>query len=184
MAELIGYQDQVAWMGSPVLTLADVWPDKVRAVIVGLNPAPVSVAVGHYYQGQVGQRQMRRLVDAGPMAAPGGPHFEQVALEAGVGLTDIVKRPTSGEDGVTHDELVYGRTHLVGELARRDVPLIVCVFRHPVEALLGSPGRPGFQERTTAWGGQVFRMPSPFAPAGEVVSTMADLTAWLADDGR
>jgi TDG/mug DNA glycosylase family protein len=64
------------------------------------------------------------------------------------------------------------------------VPLIVCVFRHPVEALLGSAGRPGFPERTTACGGQVFRMPSPFAPALEVTATMAMLTAWIADGGR
>jgi hypothetical protein len=47
------------------------------------------------------------------------------------GLTDIAQRPTSGEVGVTRDELVSGRAHLVGELTRRDVPLIVPVFRQP-----------------------------------------------------
>lgn len=31
-------------------------------MIVGLNPAPRSVAAGHYYQGPVGQQQITRLV--------------------------------------------------------------------------------------------------------------------------
>ena len=38
------------WMGTTVETLADLMPASPRAVIVGVNPAPSSVAAGHYYQ--------------------------------------------------------------------------------------------------------------------------------------
>lgn len=54
--ELINFQGVEEWMGAEYLTLRDVLPESPRAVVVGLNPSPVSVAAGHYYQGQVGQR--------------------------------------------------------------------------------------------------------------------------------
>lgn len=46
---LVDYQSVEEWMDAEVLTLADVWPESPRAMIVGLNPAPASVAAGHYY---------------------------------------------------------------------------------------------------------------------------------------
>lgn len=53
------------WMGEKIETLADLLPNRPLAVCVGLNPAPVSVAVGHYYQGLLGQRFWSRLSRAG-----------------------------------------------------------------------------------------------------------------------
>lgn len=140
---LTGWQARETWMGAEVLTLADVWPQQPRAMIVGLNPAPASVAAGHYYQGKVGQLQLRRLVKAGLFPAPPGRHFENAAVSAGVGFTDIVKRPSRGEGDVGKDEIAYGASRLGEKLASHGVPLIVCVFRHPVVALLGSAGVPG-----------------------------------------
>jgi len=165
-------------MGESVLTLEDVWPERLRAMIVGLNPAPASVEVGHYYQGRSGQRQLLRLAGAGLFRRPefGSTFFEPEALEAGVGFTDVVKRPTRGEKDVSPKEIEFGREALSRELEARDVPLVICVFRHPVTALLGTSGTPGFQARTTSWGARVFRMPGPFAPAAEVSHVMADLS--------
>ena len=68
--DLTAYQTQTEWMGEPVLTLAALWPEQPRAMIVGLNPAPASVEVGHYYQGRSGQRQLLRLADAGLFEGP------------------------------------------------------------------------------------------------------------------
>lgn len=171
-------QTRIEWMGESVLTLDDVWPEQPRGMIVGLNPAPASVAVGHYYQGTVGQRQLLRLAGAGLFQRPevGVTYFERAALDAGIGFTDVVKRPTRGEKDVSPEEIELGREALNAELEAHGVPLVVCVFRHPVTALLGTSGRPGFQARTTRWGGRVFRMPGPFAAAEEVSQAMADLS--------
>ena len=117
MNELIGYQERITWMGQGVLTLAEVWPDRPRAMIVGLNPAPVSVEAGHYYQGKSGQRQLHRLVSAGLLSPPSGSYFEESALAAGVGFTDIVRRPTTGEAGVSKAEIAHGSTLLTESLA-------------------------------------------------------------------
>jgi len=179
MTELIGYQAREDWMGNEVLTLADIWPNEPRAIIVGLNPAPTSVAVGHYYQGQVGQGQLRKLASAGLFRAPSGRFFEDAALSAGVGFTDIVKRPSRGEGDVGNDEIRFGSAHLAEKLRSRGVNLIVCVFRHPVKVLLGSEGVPGMQAKRTSWGARVFRMPGPFDKRENVARVMAELTSHL-----
>ena len=51
-----GHRDTEAWMGEKVVTLADLLRPGLQAVVVGINPSPVSVAAGHYYQGRSGQR--------------------------------------------------------------------------------------------------------------------------------
>jgi TDG/mug DNA glycosylase family protein len=179
--DLIGYQSREEWLGIEYLTLADVWPPAPRAAIVGLNPAPPSVAIGHYYQGHVGQRQMRRLAAAGLFDLPVGTrHVERAALAAGVGLTDLVKRPTAGERDISAWEVVHGRAGLETKLAALEVPLVICVFRHAVKALVGSEGRPGIQPNATSWGAQIFRMPGPFEAAEQADAVMDELRASLA----
>lgn len=177
---MIGYQAREDWMGVEVLTLADVFPPEPRAVIVGLNPAPASVVAGHYYQGRVGQRQLRKLADAGLFALPDGePHFEAAALRSGVGFTDIVKRASVGEGDVAAAEITHGRSILEDKLAGLRVPLVVCVFRHPMVALLGREGSPGMQRDRTSWGAQVFRMPGPFEARESSDRVMAELISLL-----
>ncbi|MCB2412879.1 hypothetical protein LGT39_08475 [Demequina sp. TTPB684] len=174
--ELIGYQAVIDWMGTPYVTLRDVWPDAPRAAIVGLNPPPGSVAKGHYYQGPVGQRQMHRLVAGGLLPTPpDGRTFEGVGASVGIGFTDIVKRPTVGEKDLTRAELEYGMSILGAKLAERDVPVVICVYRQPVRALLGDEGVPGWQEARTAWGARVFRMPGPYTGTALAASIVKGL---------
>jgi TDG/mug DNA glycosylase family protein len=173
---LIGYQQTMDWMGSRILTLADIWPNEVRAMIIGLNPAPKSVEAGHYYQGRYGQRQLGNLAKYGLFSSPGNStFFEESALGSGVGFGDLVKRPTVDEHGPSNAEKEHGRTLLMNALAERDVPLVICVFRHPVEALLGSAGTLGFQSRRTEWGARVFRMPGPTAKREVTEQVMSTL---------
>ena len=167
-------------MGTRVLTLADVWPNQPRAMIVGLNPSPTSVEAGHYYQGQAGRRQLRRLVEIGLFAAPTGNWFEEVALAAGIGFTDVVKRPTVGEGTVTGAEIEHGSAVLRRKLEERAVPLIICVFRHPMKALIGSIPPAGLSERRTPWGAQVYRMPGPYASTARAANALSTLRALIA----
>ena len=160
--DLIGYQTVENWMSERVLTLADIWPENPAAMIVGLNPAPRSVQAGHYYQGRSGRGQLMRLVRQGLIGEPDGTYFEEAALARRIGFTDIVKRPSVGEADISAAEIDHGRTLLAAALAAHSVPLVICVFRQPVEALLGVAGAPGVQEARTSWGGRVFRMPGPY----------------------
>ncbi len=40
-----GHHVKQDWMGHETTTLRDLWPQPVRAIIVGINPAPVSRSV-------------------------------------------------------------------------------------------------------------------------------------------
>ncbi len=177
MTDLIGYQSYEEWMGTRVLSLADVWPDEPRAVIVGINPPPFTVATGHYYQGPVGRRQLGRIASALGWDVPPTGWFEEVAADHGVGFTDIVKRPTPREGGVTAAEMAHGSRVLGEKLAARGVRLVIATYRHPVRALLGAEGVPGLQPTRTAWGAQVFRLPGPYEGVERAAEVMAGLPA-------
>ncbi|WP_071416919.1 uracil-DNA glycosylase family protein [Paenarthrobacter ureafaciens] len=173
---LIGHQERLP-DGHGGLTLADLWPaGHVVAAVVGLNPAPKSVEAGHYYQGPAGQRQLVRLAEVGLFDPADAPFLDDAALQRGIAFTDIVKVPTLGEKQVKAERIREGLPLLEASLAAREVPLVIGVFRHPVQALLGlRKSKPGLQEKTTSWGARVFRMPGPYAKADEARRVLAEL---------
>jgi TDG/mug DNA glycosylase family protein len=67
-------------MGEDVITLANLLRRGLDAVGVGINPSPVSVAPGHYYQGPVGQRFLARLVTPGVLDLDGEGFEDDHAL--------------------------------------------------------------------------------------------------------
>jgi double-stranded uracil-DNA glycosylase len=86
------------WLGVRVETLEDLLRPGLRAVCVGINPAPASVAAGHYYQGALGQKFFARLRRIG--VVPAKTRWEDdAAFAVGIGFTDIVKRPTRAAAG-------------------------------------------------------------------------------------
>lgn len=179
MTELIGYQSYEEWMGARVLSLADVWPEQPRAVIVGINPRPFTVATGHYYQGPVGRRQLGRIASALGWQVPPTGWFEEVAVAHGVGFTDIVKRPTPREVGVSAAEMAHGARLLREKLEARGVGLVIATYRQPVRALLGAEGVPGLQPTGTSWGAQVFRLPGPYEAVDRAAEVMAGFSRFL-----
>ena len=76
-------------------TLPDLLRKSMKLVIVGCNPGERSARVGHYYAGR-GNLFWPLLYEAGIVPEP-LEHKEDVRLlEFGIGLTDLVKRPTCG----------------------------------------------------------------------------------------
>ncbi|MHC6176417.1 uracil-DNA glycosylase family protein [Glutamicibacter sp. X7] len=174
--KLIGHQEFISNNGSE-LTLADLWPDSsIRAAIVGLNPAPHSVNVGHYYQGRAGHRQLLRIAKAGLFDPSSAAFLDDAAVAAGVAFTDIVKTPTPGEKQVTMKQIQAGLPILEEALASRRVPLIICVFRQPAHALLNiNRSSPGLLTQRTRWGARVFRMPGPYVKLSDAARAMEQL---------
>ena len=90
-----GHRATEMWMGQEVETLtATLLRPGLKAVVVGINPSPVSVAAGHYYQGQLGHRFYKRLHEAGVIDLNAGGFEDDVAFAAGIGFTGVVKRST------------------------------------------------------------------------------------------
>lgn len=174
-----GHRVTETWMGNQVQTLADLLRHGLRAVVVGINPSPVSVAAGHYYQGQLGQRFYKRLEQAGVMDRSVRGFEDDAAFAAGIGFTDVVKRATSRAHGLRPGELKYGRGLLDTKLADLAVPKVLFTFKASAEALLGPLDGPGVQTVGTIVNAQVFVMPGPMAGSHIVQRTLRDLRAWL-----
>jgi TDG/mug DNA glycosylase family protein len=170
------------WRGVEVETLEDLLRPGLRAVCVGINPAPVSVAAGHYYQGKLGQAFFARLRRAGVL--PEGSGWEDdVAFAVGIGFTDIVKRPTVSAAEITTDELAYGKSNLVAKLETVQPELVVFTFKKAAIVAFGSFAGYGFIDKMVA-GADLFVMPGPYERADCVAAALAELGArWReADD--
>jgi double-stranded uracil-DNA glycosylase len=166
-------------MDEEVVTLADLLRAGLRGAVVGINPSPVSVAAGHYYQGQLGQRFFAALGAAGLF--PRGPGFEDDrAYAAGLGFTDVVQRPTAREAGLRPGELAHGRRLLEARLAEHAIPRIVFTYKAAARALLGTFDGFGLRPGRPLAGAEVFVMSGPMAPRADRERAIAELREWWA----
>ncbi len=168
------------WMGDRFETLADLMPGSPRAICVGLNPAPISVAAGHYYQGRSGQRFLGRLQLAGLLPTIRQEWADDELMRRDIGLTDLVKRPTSAAVDVRNDELVYGRALLLEKLRLHKPALVIFTYKAVAEAVFGKfPGN-GFQPRLQLET-EVFVMPGPYEARDKAAATLGDLKDYAAE---
>jgi double-stranded uracil-DNA glycosylase len=162
------------WLGQPVETLEDLLRPGLRAVCIGINPAPTSVRAGHYYQGRLGQQFYERLRRAGLLSrAPGWE--DDLAFEHAIGFTDIVKRPTQKASDVHADEFAHGRDLLHAKLRAVEPRLVIFVFKKTAEVLFGPIAGNGLIRDLNIAAAPIFVMPGPYAPGGKVETRLAEL---------
>ena len=103
-------------------------PDYLRpgldVVFVGANPGLISAKQGHYYANPRNPF-WSLLHKAGFLPEPLGPREDARVLEFGIGLTDLVKRPTSGIAELSREEKKAGAIRLQKKL-NLCRPLVVC----------------------------------------------------------
>jgi TDG/mug DNA glycosylase family protein len=171
-----GHRVATTWMSEDVVTLADLLRTGLQGVVVGINPSPVSVAAGHYYQGSLGKRFFAALAEAGVL--PDGDGFEDDrAFAAGLGFTDLVKRPTARASGLPEDEFLHGSALLEDRLRGLGIPRMVFTFKKSATVLLGPFDGFGLIERDL-FGAQVFVMSGPMARAAHRRAAISALRDW------
>jgi TDG/mug DNA glycosylase family protein len=156
--------------GRPVDTLADLPPEPGRLLFVGLNPSPVSVAVGHYHQGRLGRAFWRRLVTA--TILPPGTDIDaadDALVGLGHGITDLLKLP-SPRDDADDATLRAGVGPLWQKVAVWRPAAVVFVYKRAAEACAGRriPEPWGHVEGMALAARPCFLMPSPYATPEEV----------------
>jgi TDG/mug DNA glycosylase family protein len=156
--------------GVPTETLADLPPLRDRLLFVGLNPSPVSVEAGHYFQGRLGQLFWRRLMTAAIL--PAGTAIEtadDALVAAGHGLTDLLKVP-SPRDEASDATLRAGVGPLWKKVSIWRPAAIVFVYKRAAEIAAARPlAEPWGQLAGVALSGRpCFLMPGPYAPTAEV----------------
>ena len=114
-------QKDTPWQGE---TLPDYLREGLDIVFVGLNPGLYSAQVGHYFAYKW-NRFWPALSASGLVPEPVGPEDDVRLLEWGIGLTDIVKRPTRGIHELKPIEFRRG-AKVLQEKIERYKPRIVC----------------------------------------------------------
>ena len=96
-------------------TLPDHLRKGMKLVIVGCNPTESSARVGHYYAGRDNQF-WPILYEGGVVPEPFDYHDDKRVIEFGVGLTDLVKRPTKTTAELKREDFAEGRIVLSQKL--------------------------------------------------------------------
>jgi double-stranded uracil-DNA glycosylase len=105
-------------------TLPDYLSEGLDLVFVGLNPGLYSAQVGHYFAYKQ-NRFWPALSLSGLIPESIGPEDDARLLEWGIGLTDIVKRPTHGIHEVSTTEFRRG-AKVLREKIERYQPRVIC----------------------------------------------------------
>jgi TDG/mug DNA glycosylase family protein len=167
------------WQGK---TLPDYLRQGLDLVFVGLNPGLYSAQVGHYFAYRH-NRFWPALSASGLVPEIVGPEDDSRLLEWGIGLTDIVKRPTSGIHELSPMEFRRGAKALQEKIEHYQ-PLVVCfVGLTGYEVCCGKQGK-GSKKSDHFGGAPVFVIPST-SPRNarysleEIIAAMRDLGEYL-----
>lgn len=152
--------------------LPDYINSEVKVLFVGINPGLRSANVGHHFAGY-SNRFWKLLNQSRLVPEPLTYHDDWRLPEWGIGLTNIVTRPTSGSNALTPKDYQIGRIQLAAKIRKYQISIIavlgitLCPILFPPTPRRGpqseqKPLKPqlGFQPETFA-GARVFLVPNP-----------------------
>jgi mismatch-specific thymine-DNA glycosylase len=139
-------------------TLPDHLRSGMKLVIVGCNPGDRSARVGHYYAGR-GNEFWPLLHDSGIVPELLDHRDDKRMIEFGIGLTDLVKRPTRGVEELRREEFAEGRILLSQKLEQYAPQVIAFNGKAAYENFSQRPCDLGLQ-KLRLYGALVFVLPS------------------------
>jgi len=139
-------------------TLPDHLRRGMKLVIVGFNPGERSARVGHYYAGR-GNLFWPLLYHSGVVPELLDYRDDKRLIEFGVGLTDLVKRPTRGIEEIKRQEFAEGRVLLAQKLEQYAPHVIAFNGKLAYERFAQRRCKLGLQKERL-YGAQVFVLPS------------------------
>jgi 5-formyltetrahydrofolate cyclo-ligase len=130
------------------LGVPDVLAPDLAVVFVGINPGRGSATLGHHFGGP-GNHFWRLLHEAGWTPRRLHPQEDRDLLELGIGITNVVARPTRGEAELGWPELVEGGQALRARIAACRPGMVVLLGKQVYRAYAGLP-----RSAPVAWGPQ------------------------------
>jgi len=148
------------------LRLTDALEPGVRVILVGINPGVLSALTGHHFAGPT-NRFWGLLYESGIVPEP-ITHEDDVRLpQWGIGMTNLVARPSPGIDVLKPQEYLDGWKILEKKIERYRPAIVAFVGVTMYRALWKVLGhakapaiKPGFQE-ATVHGARLFVLPNP-----------------------
>jgi mismatch-specific thymine-DNA glycosylase len=139
-------------------TLPDQLRPGMKMIIVGCNPGERSARVGHYYAGR-GNMFWPLLYDSGIVPELLEYKNDKRLLEFGIGLTDLVKRPTRGVEELERQEFAEGRVLLSQKLQQFAPKVVAFNGKITFEKFSQRACKLGLQ-KDPLYGARVFVLPS------------------------
>jgi mismatch-specific thymine-DNA glycosylase len=139
-------------------TLPDYLRKGMKMILVGSNPGDRSARVGHYYAGRNNQF-WPIMYESGVIPEPIGYEDDRRMLEFGIGMTDLVKRPTRAVDELERREFAEGRVLLAQKLEELRPRVIAFNGKMVYEKFAGRVCKLGLQKELL-YGARVFVLPS------------------------
>jgi TDG/mug DNA glycosylase family protein len=139
-------------------TLPDYLRRGMKLILVGCNPGERSARVGHYYAGRANQFWLL-MYEAGVIPELLSYKDDRRMIEFGVGLTDLVKRPSRGIEEITREEFSEGRVLLAQKLEEHRPRVVAFNGKMTYEKFAGRPCKLGMQ-KDKLYGAHVFVLPS------------------------
>ncbi len=155
--------------GRPTVTLRELLRTGLRAVVVGINPSPVSVKAGHYYQGRLGKQFWQRLQQAQIVRDLTPGCEDEDAFAQGLGFADLLRYPTPNAREIRRRELADAVPELTRRLRPTGCSRLLFVFKTARDA--AAP--------LSTQGFELLSMPPPFAPRADVAKLLAALRVQL-----
>lgn len=140
-------------------------PDRLcpepRILFVGINPSLRSAALGHHFAGR-GNPFWRLLYAARLVPVPLNFAEDRRALDFGLGLTNIVARPTRAASELERDEYERGRRRLAGTIAGLRPRVVAFVGATAYRGFFGAQATAGCGAKPERIAGaRVFVLPNP-----------------------
>ena len=148
------------------LRLTDTIEPGVKVILVGINPGVLSAVTGHHFAGPT-NRFWGLLYESGIVPEP-ITHEDDVRLpQWGIGMTNLVARPSPGIDVLKPQEYIEGWKILERKVERFRPRIVAFVGVTMYRALAKTLGHarelaiaPGFQH-ATVHGARIFVLPNP-----------------------
>jgi TDG/mug DNA glycosylase family protein len=134
----------------------------LRVLFVGINPGIRSAQIGHHFAGY-SNRFWKLLYDSGLVPEPLRPEDDDRLLEWGLGITNIVARPTPGMDTLKPAEFVTGLAILRRKVRRFEPHVVAFVGVTIYRTVIGRRSAPvtcGPQPERFE-GAEAFVLPNP-----------------------
>ena len=139
-------------------TLPDYLRKGMKLVIVGCNPSESSVRAGHYYAGR-GNQFWPMLYESGVVPEPFDYPDDRRVIEFGIGLTDLVKRPTRAVEELNREDFAEGRIVLAQKLEEFAPRVVAFNGKLTYEQFAQRKCRYGLQ-KGSLYGAQIYVLPS------------------------
>ncbi|HVB86034.1 MAG TPA: mismatch-specific DNA-glycosylase [Candidatus Dormibacteraeota bacterium] len=139
-------------------TLPDYLRKGMKMVLVGINPSDRSARVGHYYAGRT-NLFWPILYESGVIPEPLSYDEDRRIIEFGIGMTDLVKRPTRGIEEIERQEFAEGRVLLAQKFEDLHPRVIAFNGKTAYEKFTGRVCKLGLQ-KDRLYGASVFVLPS------------------------